>query len=203
MTRTNHHDPNYQNGDFDLSYHLEMISDPERVSKSKAAIDASIFPDAVFCELGCGTGIFSIYAAKKCKKVYAIEYDKKMMEIAKKNGVLDKIEFILADAINVKLPEKVDVVYCEMMSIWLIAEPQVIVMNNILQFLNKKATVIPNKVVNLVQVANTDYVHDGIEIKTSIAEFSGIKAARVATESKVVNTINLKKTNPVDIKKNN
>ncbi|MDP8240665.1 MAG: methyltransferase domain-containing protein [Candidatus Hatepunaea meridiana] len=207
MSRTEHHTPKYNNdgnGKFNLSYHLEMVGDSERVGRVKQAIDYYIKPDSVFCELGCGTGIFSIYAAKKCKIVYAVEWDKKILEVAKRNtaqsGVEGKIDFIHADATKVTLPEKVDIVFCEMMSIWLINEPQVLAMNNAIdKLLRSNGAVIPRKVINLVELGNVDYRFDDVEMRASIAEFSGIRPPRIATESKVVNIVNLQEKNELKI----
>ncbi|MBF0275987.1 MAG: methyltransferase domain-containing protein [Nitrospinae bacterium] len=207
MSRTIHHTPNYINGDgnFNLSYHLEMVSDYERTKKAKDAIDFHIKPDSIFCELGCGTGIFSIYAAKRCKKVYAVEKDKTILEIARKNAknnnLAEKIEFIHADAIDIKLKEKVDIIFCEMLSIWLINEPQVMVMNNAIKHnLKSGGKVIPEKVINLAELGNINYQFDGVEIKTSFAEFTGIRSPNIATESRFVNSIDFYRENPKKIK---
>nr|VFJ60861.1 MAG: Predicted RNA methylase [Candidatus Kentron sp. DK] len=208
MSRTNHHTPIYKEGkgNFHLSYHLEMVSDSERVQRCKDAIDYYISNESVFCELGCGTGIFSIYAAKKCEKVYAVEYDEEIIEIAKKNaeinGVADRITFLHANALEVDLPEKADLIFCEMMSIWLVNEPQVPVMNHATQnLLREGGHVIPGKVINLGELGNVDYLFDGVELRTSIAEFTGVRPPRVATESRVISTIDLYEQNEIQIRK--
>lgn len=207
MSRTTHHEPSYneQNnkGNFKLSYHLEMVSDPERVGQFKKAIDKVVNKDTVFCELGCGSGIFSIHAAKTAKKVYAIELDPAVYEFAKKNieaSGLTNIELINANALEVKLPEMVDVIFCEMLSIWMIDEPQVLVMNGAVKNLLKPSGVtIPEKIINICELCETDYMFDGIELKASIAQFTGIRQPRVLTQSKVFNEIILKNINDVNV----
>lgn len=209
MTRTKHHNPHYGNhgkGNFDLAYHLEMVSDVERVNQFKKGIDKEVNRNTIFCELGCGTGIFSIYAAQKAKKVYAIEYDEKVLAIAKSNiqnsGLSNKISLIHADASTVELPEKVDVLLCEMLSIWLIEEPQILVMNHASKNLLKLGGIsIPEKVVNMAELCNVDYVFDSVEIKTPIPQFTGIKHPRIMTESKVINSFSFNKKNPSRINK--
>ncbi|MCB0703955.1 MAG: methyltransferase domain-containing protein [Saprospiraceae bacterium] len=198
MSRLSHHNPNYQHaeGAFDAAYHLEMVRDLERVQAGKQAIDQTLSKEDTFLELGCGSGIFSIHAARKCKKVYAVDIDAQILEIAKKNaataGVSHKIEFIHSDVFNLQLPERCDLLFCEMMSIWAINEPQVAVVRYARKHLLKENPVlIPRRILNLVELGQTDYTIDGIEIKASIAQFSGIKAPRIITESRLVSTLNL------------
>jgi type I protein arginine methyltransferase len=203
MSRTKHHNPDYNNqekGNFDLAYHLEMVSDYERVGQFKKGIDKVINQDSIFCELGCGTGIFSIYAAQKAKKVYAVELDENIYQIAKKNinnsGLSDKITLIHGDASEVILPEKADIIFCEMLSIWMIEEPQVLIMNHAIKNLLKpNGITIPEKIINIAELCNTNYDFSDVQIKAPIAQFTGIKHPRIMTESKVVNTVGFNKEN--------
>lgn len=202
MARTAHHTPDYNDtskGNFRLAYHLEMVSDQERVGQFKKAIDQVVSEDTIFCEVGCGTGIFSIHAARKAKKVYAVELDPEVYAFAKKNieaSGLTNIELINGNALDVELPEKADVVFCEMLSIWMIDEPEVLVMNSVVKNILKPGGItIPEKIVNLAELCNVDYMYDGIEIKASIAQFTGIKPPRIMTESKVFNTVKLNELN--------
>jgi len=203
MARTQHHTPDYNDstkGNFRLAYHLEMVSDQERVGQFKAAIDKTVTSETVFCEVGCGTGIFSIHAARTAKKVYAVELDPEIYAFAKKNieaSGLTNIELIHGNANDVILPEKADVVFCEMLSIWMIDEPQVLVMNSVQKNILKPGGItIPEKIVNIAELCNVDYMYDGIEIKASIAQFTGIKPPRIMSESKVFDTYKLNETNP-------
>ena len=207
MTRSIHHEAKYGNqgkGNFNLAYHLEMVSDQERVSLFKKGIDNAVTEGTIFCEIGCGTGIFAIHAAKKAKKVYAIEYDENIMEILerniKKSGLSDKIDIIYDDGLSVQLPEKADVAFCEMLSIWLIEEPEVLAMNHVQnKLLKPDGITIPEKVINLAELCNYDYIFDNIEMKSSIAQFTGIKPPRVMSESRVFNTISFDRENPREI----
>ncbi len=203
MTRIKHHAPHYEGegiGNFNLSYHLEMVSDSERVKQFKRAIDAAVNENTIFCELGCGTGIFSLFAARKAKRVYAIEYDNAIFKIAvanvRKAGLSDKIVLIHGDASKVTLPEKADIIFGEMLSTWLIEEPQVPVMNYAVKNLLKPGgSIIPDRVINLAELCHMDYSYSGIEIKAPIAQFTGIKVPRIMTESHVFSTINLNNEN--------
>lgn len=207
MTRTFHHNPKYENqgkGDFNLAYHLEMVSDFERVSLFKRGIDCTVNENTVFCELGCGTGIFAIHAAKKAKRVYAVEKDKNVNEILRQNieksGYSNRITIVEDDLFTVRLPEKVDVVFSEMLSIWMIEEPEVLTMNYARKNLLKPYGItIPYKVINLAELCNVDYIFDGIEMRASIAQFTGIKRPRIMTESKVFNSFSFDRENPEKI----
>ncbi|MBU2637451.1 MAG: methyltransferase domain-containing protein [Nanoarchaeota archaeon] len=68
-------------------------------------------------EIGSGIGLQSIALAKTCKKVYAIEIDKRKHEYAVKNANLlgiNNIEFIHGDALKViNQIKKADIVFCE------------------------------------------------------------------------------------------
>lgn len=198
MTRSFHHNPRYATGSFGLSYHLEMLSDIERVDRCKRAIEAAlqaIGPEAVFCELGCGTGIFSIFAARYCRKVYAIENDPVVFDVARRHihkmGLSQKIELIRGDALDVPLPkDHIDVLFCEMMSIWLVTEPQVKVVRRWLQGFGKPiGSVIPRRVINIAELGQVDYKFDGLEIKADLPQFSGIRPPRLMTESRVVHEV--------------
>jgi len=198
MSRTRHHNPRYASGSFALSYHLEMLSDRERVEQAKRAIRLAIAEcgDApVFCELGCGTGYFSIFAARHCRRVYAVENDPVVREVAQDNirrlGLTGKIVLLEGDALSVPVPcEKIDILFCEMMSIWLITEPQVPVVRRWLTDLRSPIRcVIPSRVINMAELAQIDYGFDELEVRADLAQFSGVCAPRVMTESRVVSEI--------------
>ena len=205
MSRTNHHNPNSDNS-FDLSYHVEMVSDHERVGQIKAAIDFYANSEHIFCELGCGTGIFSIYAAQKFKHVYAVEIDPNILAIARANasrlGLKDKITFVEQDALSYLLPEGVsaDVILSETMSTWMATEPQVKIFNHAIAHLGHANTkYIPQRVINLMELAHINWNFDEIQLKGALPQFTGLKAPRIITESRVVCNVNLTKQNHLDV----
>src|SRR5437763_1464698 len=67
MGRIDHHRPQYPDlfGQFKKSYHLEMVMDRVRTEAVFEALLRSLSPQAIFCELGCGTALFSTYAAAR------------------------------------------------------------------------------------------------------------------------------------------
>lgn len=57
----------------------------------------------VLADISCGIGGQTIFFAKECKKVYAIDIDPEKIELAKKNCALydvDNVEFITGDALS-------------------------------------------------------------------------------------------------------
>lgn len=202
-SRFYHHTPRYAGGlgNFGLSYHLELVKDTERVQRITAALDETLVADGLHCELGAGTGIFAIYAARRCRKVYAVESDPVVFEIARANiagsGLQHKIELIRADAREFIPDQKVDTLFVEMMSIWCINEPQIPVMNHALaHILRPGGRMVPQRIVNLVELGHYDFEVLGVNCPASIPEFTGIVRPRIMTTSAFFNEFDLQEPNP-------
>ena len=201
MSRIGHHRPQYpdQFGQFKMSYHLEMVSDSVRTAALFEGLRRSLHPEMVFCELGCGTGIFSIFAAGRCKKVYAVELDPAIAAVARANfersRFAERIELIVADALDVTLPERVDIAFCEMMSIWTIEEPQVPVANRArLDLLKPGGIFLPSRIVNLAELGHYKFGRGEIVMKATTPLFTGIPRPAVMTECKVCKVLDLSAT---------
>lgn len=193
MSRTKHQSPHYPDliGQLGKSYHLELITDRARTEAIFAALRRVLRDDMVFCELGCGTGIFSVYAATRVKKCYAVEIDPEMWKDAKRNiedsHYSTKITLLNEDAMEVSLPEQADVIFCEMMSIWCVEEPQIKVINRARQDLLKPGgIVVPMRIVNLADLGHYDFrrsFSDGeITMKAVCPLFTGIHRPAIMTE---------------------
>jgi len=209
MGRIDHHRPQYPEpkGQFKKSYHLEMVADRQRTGAILRALRLTLSqsPDSVFCELGCGTGIFSIYAAGFCKKVYAVELDPKMVAIARQNIVHakleHKIELIEGDASTITLPEKADIVFCEMMSIWCIEEPQIPVFNHAVeQILRPGGQYLPSRIVNMAELGHFNFQLENVEIKASMPLFTGIPRSGIMTGRRVCRVLDF--SQPMDLSLN-
>lgn len=106
-----------------------MLKDKTRTRAYQRAIEESPnqFKDKIVLDIGCGTGILSIFAARAgAKHVYAIEYAEIALfaqEIIKRNGLEDKITVIKGKMEEVKLPvPQVDVIISEWMGYFLLYE---------------------------------------------------------------------------------
>jgi predicted RNA methylase len=75
------------NSGFSLSYYLEKVSNLEQVNLFKRGIDKVVKEDTTVCDLDCGTGIFT-YLQQESKKVYAVEFDKNVINIAMDNIII-------------------------------------------------------------------------------------------------------------------
>lgn len=196
MSRIDHHQPHYpeQLGQFKKSYHLEMVADQSRTSAIFRALHQVLSPETVFCELGCGSGIFSIFAARQARKVYAVEIDPETARVAAANIAAspsaDRIELIEGDARQVELPERVDVIFCEMMSIWAIEEPQIPVFNSAFaRMLKPGGLFLPQRILNLLEVGFYNFRFEDVEIRAATPLFAGISPPAVMTESRVASRL--------------
>ena len=98
--------------------HQALLSDRVRTLAYRRAIEAAVRPDDVVLDLGCGTGIFSLIAARRgCRKVYAVDRSRiieEARETARRNGLEGRIEFIHAPLRRLELPERVDLIVHEL-----------------------------------------------------------------------------------------
>lgn len=109
--------------------HEEMIKDSIRTGSYKNAImnNAEVFKGKVVLDIGCGTGILSIFAAKAgAKHVYGIEFADiadYAKEIVKANKLSDKVTIIKSKVEEAVLPvDQVDIIISEWMGYFLIYE---------------------------------------------------------------------------------
>lgn len=112
-----------------LGLHLEMLNDRPRTCAYRRAIQqhAGYLKDKVILDVGCGTGILSLFCAREggCKRVYAVEASdiaELTTEIVKQNNLQDKIIVKKGRIEEIELPEKVDLIISEWMGTFLVFE---------------------------------------------------------------------------------
>jgi protein arginine N-methyltransferase 1 len=94
-----------------------MVRDKRRIDAYRRALSAVITANTTILDLGSGLGTFSVIAAKLGARVYAIESANIMTlaeEIARANGVADRISFIRGRSTAIDLPEQVDVIVSDL-----------------------------------------------------------------------------------------
>jgi protein arginine N-methyltransferase 1 len=109
----------------DLSQHELMVADTVRMDAYSTAIARQIQPGHVVADLGTGTGILAILAARQnARKVYAIEHSP-FIEVAKRvarhNGI-DSIRFVQSNSRSFAPDELLDVIIHEQMGLSLFSE---------------------------------------------------------------------------------
>ncbi|KAH9643635.1 hypothetical protein HF086_006111 [Spodoptera exigua] len=114
----------------DLDVHKLMLEDEPRTLAYRNAIlnNKEYFKDKVVMDVGCGTGILSIFCAQAgAKKVFAVEASNLAnlaKEIVKENNFENVIEVIHSRVEDVTLPNymKVDAIVSEWMGFYLLHE---------------------------------------------------------------------------------
>lgn len=159
---------NVQFTPYEISF---CLYDTERTKQWKQAIEDVVKEGDVIVDAGAGTGILGVFAAlDEAKKVYSIElqprFCKLIENLAKKNGVSDKITVINADATTVELPEKVDVVICELLCTGQFFEPEVQVINHLRKFFKPSTLLIPYKIESFIQLLDAHEILYGVRVDT-------------------------------------
>ncbi len=128
-------------------YHLNLLSDKERILAFQEAIKEKA--KGIVYDIGAGCGILSVLAAPYANFIYAVEIDHTASKFANSNlKSFDNVSVINKDAKEVIFSEKADLIICEMLDTALIDEEQVPVLNSILKYLKKDGEVIPKKIFN-------------------------------------------------------
>lgn len=119
----------YFNSYAHFGIHEEMLKDTIRTGSYERSIlsNSHLFEDKVVLDVGSGTGILCLFAAKAgARRVYGIECSEIIhmaRKIAETNGYSDRITFIQGKAEEVELPEeKVDILLSEWMGYCLLYE---------------------------------------------------------------------------------
>uniref|UniRef100_A0A672Y7Z9 Protein arginine N-methyltransferase 3 n=2 Tax=Sphaeramia orbicularis TaxID=375764 RepID=A0A672Y7Z9_9TELE len=109
--------------------HEEMLKDKVRTESYRDFMyrNPEVFRDKVVLDVGCGTGILSMFAAKAgAKKVIAVDQSEiiyQAMDIVRSNQLEDKITLIKGRIEDINLPvEKVDIIISEWMGYFLLFE---------------------------------------------------------------------------------
>ncbi|MCD4784806.1 MAG: 50S ribosomal protein L11 methyltransferase [Candidatus Eremiobacteraeota bacterium] len=145
--------------------HFNLLCD-DRMEKWEKSINQVVREGDVVLDLGSGTGILSMFAARKAKRVWAVEVDPHLVRYSQsaieKNGFSDKIKVISANAGEVVFPETPDVIICEMLDTALIKEQLVQVMNSVRKKIGDgNPRILPSGVITSVALTHVDYDFSG------------------------------------------
>jgi protein arginine N-methyltransferase 1 len=149
-------------------HHL-LLRDEVRTNAFRRAINATIRKGDIAIDLGAGTGLLSIFAAKSgAKKVYAIERDEQLCtiieELAAANSVDDVVEVICGDSDLVSLPELADVLICDAMGFFGISYEMKSFFNARKNLVREDARLIPEAVEMWAAPIRADDVYEYLDI---------------------------------------
>jgi protein arginine N-methyltransferase 1 len=106
---------------YSLHGYGKMIADRVRMDAYAQALREAIRPDSTVLDIGAGTGVMSLLAAKfGARKVIAVEPSSAIhiaRELAAANGMADRIEFIRDVSTNISLTDRVDVIVSDLRGI--------------------------------------------------------------------------------------
>lgn len=152
----------------------QCLIDPDKAVAFEMVLKQSIKSDSSVLELGTGTGILSLLAARAgANKIVAVEFDPFIAEVARENirnnGYENKIKVITGDARRVvfQKEEMYDVIVMEMLCTCLIEEMQVQTINNLCSqnMIIPETIMIPSAQENYIALAQTDFMKHGFEMK--------------------------------------
>lgn len=179
-----------------FSIHEEMLKDSVRTgSYRKAIMVPGLMKDKVVLDVGCGTGILSLFASQAgAKHVYAIDCAgiiEQAREIARVNGHGDKITFIRGKVEEIELPEKVDIIISEWMGYCLIFESMlasVIYARD--KWLKPGGLVLPNKCdLYLTAISDEEYKESKINWWNDVYGFNMSNIGEIAIREPLVDEV--------------
>lgn len=108
----------YQHSAELLAIHDALLRDEARNRAFAKALEKHVTADSVVLDIGSGTGLWAILAAKLgARRVVAIEREGLMCgaikELCRANGVADRVQVIHGEAVEIDLPREFDVVISE------------------------------------------------------------------------------------------
>ena len=146
-----------------------LLNDKIRIEAFQKAINYLINHDKTVLEIGSALGTYSFFAAQNnARSIYAIEMDSIFhagVEIARRNNLLDKINFINGKSTEISIPEKVDYIIMEDYSPFFIyekLEDTIIDARN--RFLKKGGKFIPNTIILKTSLVEAPTLYNQINL---------------------------------------
>merc|ERR1719384_2543433 len=199
--------------------HEEMLKDKVRTGTYQKAImqNPHLFKDKIVLDIGCGTGILCLFAAKAgAKHVYGIEMAgiaHNARKIIEENGYSDRITVIKGKVEEIELPskvKKVDIIISEWMGYFLLYESM---LNTVLfardKWLRPNGIIMPDKArMFIIAIEDGDYMAEKINFWDNVYGFKMsclkeeamkeplvdvVQSNSVCTDSQIIFTIDLYK----------
>jgi SAM-dependent methyltransferase len=111
----------------DIGVHRVMVGDEVRTQAFRDSINATVTPGDVVLDIGAGSGILSMFAARAgAARVYAVERAPRAAALARRlvfeNRLQGCVHVLQVEAERVRLPERVDVLVSEWLGVYGIDE---------------------------------------------------------------------------------
>lgn len=148
-------------------YYKIMETDAQRIGAFKKAFELNdFFKDKVVCEVGVGNLALTKLYLPFVKKAYIIESNPELKlnieDILITSGWESKVTFFSKSVFDVELPEKVDAVIGELMSIYCANELQVQIFDYSRKFLKPNGKFFPGKILNFGRLCFNNF-DEGID----------------------------------------
>ncbi|GME74736.1 unnamed protein product [Ambrosiozyma monospora] len=162
--------------------HEEMLKDRVRTLSYRSAImkNKHLFKDKIVLDVGCGTGVLSMFAAQAgAKHVIAVDMSN-IIEMAQQvidlNGFSDKITLLRGKLEDVKMPyDKVDIIISEWMGYFLLYESMldtVLIARD--RYLKKGGLIFPDKAsIQIAMIEDAEYKDEKIHFWENPQELYG------------------------------
>ena len=186
----------------------QCLVDVERTLSFQKAINEVVKKNDLVLDLGTGSGIMALSAAKAgAKKVYAVEFDTFVSEIAKKgiafNHSEKKMLVLNNDARILHFPKKIkfNVVISEMLTTGMVDEPQIQAINNLHKekLVTESTIFLPSRQDTNISLVNADFTMFGFKLPMTLHlwkwhDWSKLKISKI-TNKIILNSISFKQKN--------
>lgn len=168
-----------------------MAMDGVRMDAYVRALERAITPGCVVLDIGAGTGIFSLLAARAGARVHAVDPSPAVLlvdALARENGLADRITVHKASSLELELPERADVVVADLRGATPFLEPNVEVLRDARRRLLKPGgTLIPLRDRVFVTAVENEEIAGRLARGRRAFERLGFQAS--AAHTAVVNTV--------------
>ncbi len=147
------------------------LYDFDRTAFWKQAIEDTVTQGDVVIDAGAGTGILGIFAARDgARHIYSLELHPRFCGLIKNmaavNHLAHKFTVIGGDASKTVIPEKADVLICELLCTGQFFEPQIAVINHLKKYLKPGGRIIPCAIEHFIQLYNAHESVYGVDIRS-------------------------------------
>jgi protein arginine N-methyltransferase 1 len=132
-----------------LNQHRVMLADGARMEAYERAILESVRPGMRVLDLGTGTGILALWAARQEATVIAVEpHDiiQVARRVAEHNQLAERIQFVQASSLELRLEAPVDLVVTECMGNFFVTDEMQPVLRDLVRHLRPGGVTIPGAI---------------------------------------------------------